>query len=173
MRQFQHNNLNQFRPRYPTRAGYTYIELIWTMLIIGIVSAGAVSRWGVSVQRYRADAAARRIAQDIQLTQASARKSGTNQTIAFDPDAEAYRVSGQLNLERRTGTYGVILTEEPYECVITSAAFNSNGTSDAEDQSLVFDRFGRPDSGGSVVINAGGFSRTITVNAVTGQVTLP
>jgi type II secretory pathway pseudopilin PulG len=173
MLRFNINIEDQHRSSHSTRPGYTYIELIWTMLIIGIVSAGAVSRWGVSVQRYRADAAARRIAQDIQLTQASARKSGTNQMIIFDLVAEAYRVSGQLSLERRSGTYGVNLTDDPYDSVITSAVFNNNGTSDSEDQTLVFDRFGIPDSGGSVVVNAGGISRTITVNAFTGQVTLP
>lgn len=47
---------------------------------------------------------------------------------------------------------------------ITNADFGAGG------DSVVFDRYGRPDNGGTVVVRIGGEQRTITVNAVTGQV---
>ncbi len=49
--------------------------------------------------------------------------------------------------------------------------FNSNGSTDAEDLVLVFDRFGVPDSGGTVTLHCGGFQKLVIVAAATGHVT--
>ncbi len=58
--------------------------------------------------------------------------------------------------------YEVLLSEEPYRTSIVSADFGG-------DLDIIFDVFGVPDSGGSVVISVGNRVRNVTVQAVTGR----
>ena len=61
--------------------------------------------------------------------------------------------------------YGVSLAEEPYGATFVSIDFSAQGKSDE----IIFDVFGGPDGGGSVVISVGSRVRTITVDADTGK----
>ena len=58
--------------------------------------------------------------------------------------------------------YEVPLSEEPYKAGIASADFGG-------DLEIVFNGWGSPDSGGSVVIQVGNYMRTIIVEPSTGQ----
>ena len=58
------------------------------------------------------------------------------------------------------------LSEDPYGASMVSADFGG-------DADIIFDVFGVPDSGGSVVIQVGNHVRTVTVDAVTGRATTP
>jgi hypothetical protein len=52
--------------------------------------------------------------------------------------------------------------DEPYRARIVSASFGGDAT-------LVYDGFGKPDSGGQVVIAVGAYQKTIQVDSGTGQ----
>ncbi len=55
--------------------GFTLVELIVVLGIMAIVSMVALPRYTGAMARYRADAAARRIAADLTLAQAEARQA--------------------------------------------------------------------------------------------------
>ena len=69
------------------------------------------------------------------------------------------------DIDRPSLTYTVKLAETPYSARITSASFGG-------DSDLVFNGFGIPDSGGTVVIRVGSYTKTITTEANTGKVTI-
>ena len=62
-------------------------------------------------------------------------------------------------------TYTWDITKPPYEVTITQFDF-------AGQPVLTFNGFGVPANGGSVVLQSGSHSKTITVNGATGEVTI-
>ena len=75
------------------------------------------------------------------------------------------------NYLHRVATYdmtvvAVDLKADPYAATIVSASFGGQPT-------LTFDMYGGVSSGGSVVVQAGGTQKTITVDANTGKASAP
>ena len=130
--------------------------------IMAILAAVAIPRMAETVSRYRLEAAKTRILNDLALAQRRARVTGTSRTVRFLPAQEAYRLPEEAHLDNPSGVYRVQLWREPYEVDLVSADFDG-------DADLVFDGFGLPDSGGTVVIERGGYTATITVDANSGK----
>jgi len=148
--------------RPDTGRGFSLIELIVVVIIIGICASIAVPRVANSIAHHRADAAATRIVRDLALAQARARSSSAGQTLTFDVAASSYELAGMQDINRSTESYVVSLAKDPYQATILLADFDG----DAE---IVFDGYGVPDSGGAVVIQGGGYRRTIILDPDTGQ----
>ena len=72
------------------RHGLTMIELIVVVLLIGIITAVAAPRFADAVVRYRADAAAKRVAADLEFARRIAKTSGKSQTVTFSLIANGY-----------------------------------------------------------------------------------
>src|SRR5262249_24728785 len=121
--------------------------------------AVALPSWASILSKYRADSAARRLAADIARTQAVAYSTSATQTLTLNVTQSSYQITGLSGLDRRSSTYAVDLTAEPYRCKIASASFG--GTAQ-----LSFNGYGQPTVvGGSVVVACGSQQRTITVDA--------
>ena len=103
----------------------------------------------------RGKAAARRIAADLAYVRRQARFTSSSKAIAFDIATHQY--SGSIE--------AVALGEDPYGATILSVDFGG----DAE---IVFDGFGNPDSGGTVLIQVGTRQKTIAVDGDSGRVTV-
>ncbi len=73
-----------------------------------------------------------------------------------------YRRVGMADPDRPAAEYKVALSEEPYNATIVSADFGG----DAE---IIFDGWGVPDSGGSVLVQVGSHQKTIDVDPDTGR----
>lgn len=134
--------------------------------IIGMLAVVAVPRYGRAIARQRVDAAARRIAVDLALARRQARMTGAGQEVRFDINSNGYRLIELSDMDRSNREYAVPLGEEPYLATLTSADFAGSGT-------VTFDGYGVPDSGGQVVVQVGEYEKTITLNAETGQATVP
>jgi len=156
------------RPKPAARTAFSLLELVVVVVIIGIVSAIAVPRYANALAHHRVDAAARRIVVDLSLAQRQARISSTSQAVEFEVGVgeSAYRLSGMPHLDRSGEEYAVLLYQEPYHATIVSADFGGN-------KEIVFDGFGVPDSGGVVIVQVGNYQKTITVDAETGQASVP
>jgi prepilin-type N-terminal cleavage/methylation domain-containing protein len=142
--------------------GFTVIELVVVMMILSIVACIALPKMASATARYRAEAAAKRVAVDLTLAQRHAKVAGVNQKVTFDPVLESY-VLGDLPAPVHPELeYQVFLADEPYDAAVASADFGG----DAE---IIFDIYGRPDSGGSVVVQVGNHLRTISVDPDTGE----
>jgi prepilin-type N-terminal cleavage/methylation domain-containing protein len=150
---------------FPARRGYSLFEVIIVMMIIAIIARIAIPRYGASVAKYRADAAARRITGDLQLAQATARMIGKSCNVSFSSAADSYTITNVAGLDNSAGTYTVLLARAPYCANVSTVSFNLSA------QSFNYDAYGNSDASGSVILTVGGESRTISLYSPTGQVT--
>ena len=154
------------RPSKQRQAGFSLVELVLVALIISVVAAIAVPRYANALARYRADAAARRVAADLQLARAEARSAGAARTLTFDVAAGALTINDVRPLNRGPGTtYRVLFGDEPYRAVLVTPDFGG-------DPAVTFDGYGNPDSGGSVWVRSGNSQRRVALSATTGLPTV-
>lgn len=146
------------------RNAFTVVEIMLAVLIVGILTAGAAPRISLALRTARLDNACRRIKADLDWARQTALSKSSAVVVQFVPAAGSYSIVGAKNLDRSTPGYTVSLTDAPLKCTINSAALGG-------DANIVFDQYGQPDSGGTIVVGAGGSVRTVTIDAATGRVT--
>ncbi len=154
------------RRRWPVSyRGFSLLEVLLVLAIMGIAAAVAVPRYSRAGARYRADLAARRVAADLRLAQSQAKAASSARTVAFSVATEQYQLIGISSPDGVLGDYTVSLSAEPYEADLTSANFNGSSQ-------VIFNGWGLPNNGGTVVISVGGQQRTVTVDRVTGKMSI-
>ena len=145
---------------------FTLIELVVVLFIVGLLAAVAVPRFAGSAVRQRVDAAARRVAADLNLARRHAYQASTSQTVGFDVLADSYKLAGMPDPDRPAVDYEVDLNDEPYQAELLSANFSGNAK-------VIFDAYGMPDFGGTIVVAVGDRKRTVNVDPDTGEAYLP
>lgn len=145
--------------------GFTLVELVVVIAIVGVMAAIAIPRVASSLNRRRLDAAATRIASDIQLAQRHARQSSASQDVTFDVAGNSYQLTGLRDADRVTERYTVELSQAPYEVTISAADFDGSNV-------LTFDGYGVPSSGGHVTLLLGADFRNVMIAADTGEVSV-
>ena len=162
--------------------GFNLFELVLVVAIVAVMAAIATPRFGAAHARYRVDLAARRIAADLAYAQTIARQTSSIQLIEFMAANDRYVLLGVNDLESPGNDYTVVLSDEPYRADIVSVSFeNKNGY--IANRRIRFNMWGRPASGnpleghpfaplvdGSIVIQGGTETRTITIAPLTGKV---
>ena len=146
--------------------GHSLIEISCVVSVLGIVAAIAAPRYANSLAHYRVDAAANRVAADLALIRTTAKYTSSSLTVNFNTTTGSYSAAGMKSpMGGSSPNYTVSLTAEPYLLsAITSAGFGSTTLT----TSLTFDRYSTPSAGGAVVVGAGGYYKTITVDPNTG-----
>ena len=147
-------------------AGFTLIELTIVILIVAILASASAPRFSAAIHRQRAEAAAQRIRADLLRLQSHAIASSTNQVASFSEVSNTYTMSGVESLNRPDQTYYVDLGSAPYHASILSVSLGM-------DSEIEFDRFGKPDSGGTISVVCGGTQQFITIENDSGEVTIP
>lgn len=135
------------------------------MVILAAVGAMAVPRMQNSIQRTRVESAAVRLTNDLEHSRSLARTSGAAQRIVFSVvgstsfytllDAESLRVSSD--------PFTVELSGEPYHVSIDTVDFGGDST-------IVFSGYGLPDTGGELLLSAGGHQATVVVEHPSGRI---
>ena len=151
----------------PLCGGFSLVELVMVVVIIAILAAMAVPRFADSLAHRRVEAAARRIAADLALAQRRARATSASQTVTFNTGEHTYGIEGARDLDHPGDVYEVSLLDDPYGVVITAIDFGADTP-----RKIVFDGYGVPDSGGTIVVEAGGNQETVTVDPDTGRATV-
>jgi type II secretory pathway pseudopilin PulG len=141
------------------RSGYSFVEIVVMVLVLGILAAVAAPKYSRALAIQRADAAARRMAADLRMARQYARTASQPQTVAFDATADSYAASSMPDPDRPGQTYAVSLSASQYFGDILSPDFGGAAT-------IQFDVFGRPNSSGSVKVRSGGRECTVTVDSV-------
>lgn len=155
MRRPQHNNLDR-------TGGFTLVEAILVMFIIGVLSSIAFPRYAEFVSNQQLEAAARKVMGDLAYVQREARQSSSSRTITFDVAQSQYTLSGVAHPDHPSQTYVVRLDDEPFRTRIVSASFGG-------DANLTYNGYGTPDSSGSLVIAVGSRQTTISVDTGMGK----
>lgn len=142
------------------------IDVVLTVLIIGVLAAAAAPRYANSLHQMRVQAAAERIKADLGYVRQSAISESGALTVSFVPATESYSVAGLAHINHPGQTFAVDLTLSPYNAQLVSAALGG-------DADIQFDRFGKPDSGGTITVASGGFQQTVTIDADSGKASIP
>lgn len=140
-----------------TRRGFSIIELITVLVVVGVVAAITIPAYGGAIARYRLSQAKARLMSDIELARATAQGESRDKTIVFDPSANSYVIADVAPLSMIAPTVldagsvqiRVELDEEPYS-VDLSAVLLTGGS-----MSVTFDAYGRANRTGVVRIEAG------------------
>jgi type II secretion system protein H len=161
-------------------SGFTLLELLVVVLIMAII-AGMVVPMVSSSQDADCAAAARALVSDLELAQSTAIARQANVALVFSADLQSYKVAlaDSQNLDNYASVAPLPSPSQPtrgYE--VRPAAdlglrrFAVQSADFGGDPYVVFDSFGSPEFGGTVVLKAGDATLTVTVEAVTGAVTV-
>ena len=160
------------------RNGYTLIEVVIVLLVFGIMAAAAAPRYLEATARFRADAAARRIAADLNYLRERAmlRGAATEQILKIDAATEQYKMSSVQDIDHPANSYLVDLSKSAYPVDVVSATFTDTEGA-TSDNMILYDLHGLPRVGspsvallsGEIVVASGSQTRTIIVDPVTGR----
>lgn len=95
---------------------------------------------------------------------------GKNVSVIFDTGTHSYNMPNVASLDRNQQPYQVNLAGAPFYATFDSVSFPGGAGGDTQ---IEFDYYGNPDSGGSVVVRCGGATKTVLLNATTGEATIP
>jgi type II secretion system protein H len=157
--------------RAAPRLAFTLIEMVIVLLVIGILAAVAAPKLSNSIRQQSVNAAAKKIAADLELARRTAKSSGASIAVQFDVAMNQYTLLTVKDINHPVIQNVTQLSKTGYAATLTSAAFNGTNSK------LTFDLYGQPFAGsplapltaGSVVIKAGNVQRTIAVNPTTGK----
>jgi type IV fimbrial biogenesis protein FimT len=165
--------------RYRLRRGFTLVEVIIVVVIISIAAMMAVPMFS-SAGSMQISSAANIIAADLEYAKSMAITRGQNYSVVFDVTAESYKIvdqSGNVvsHPVKKGFDYVVDFKNEGRlnRVNISSVQFDPGASN-----TITFDYFGSPYSvtgpldSGNITISADGATTTITVEPVTGYITI-
>lgn len=154
-----------------SRNGFTVIEILILAVLLTIVALTAVPMMS-SAGSIQLRAASNMIAADLEYAKSMAISRGQNYSVVFDQNSESYQIEDQNN--------NVIPhpVKQGFNYIVD---FQSNsrlsrvditGANFGAANSVTFDSLGSPDNGGNVTLQASGTTVTVTVEPVTGYISI-
>ena len=143
--------------------GFSLIELIVVIVLIGIFTAMALTRTDTGLTTIREKIAIDQITNDIDLARSMAFARNETITMIFNEDQDSYGVyngSGIIKDFPNSDNEGVISLDNSYLRNVDIKNVSFGGSS-----SLQFQPLGDPLSGGTIELN----TKLITIEAVTGK----
>ena len=156
------------------RRGYTYAELVVVLLLISVLTSVTVPIYSNGLEGYRADAAALRIAADLERARRNAKFTGVSREVDFDVGNNRYDVLGLPDPDDPTAAlYRIVLDDTPSPATLVSAVLTSAAA--GTDSKIKFDMYCHPTvsndplASGTIVVQSGSQQRTVVVDPVTGE----
>lgn len=154
-----------------SRSGFTLIEILILAVLLGIVALTAVPMLS-SAGTIQLRAAANMIAADLEYAKSMAISRGQNYSVRFDQNSESYQIEDQSNNViphpvKKGFNYIVDFQNDGRLNRVDITGVNFGATND-----VAFDSLGSPDSGGTVTLQASGATVTVTVEPITGYISI-
>jgi Tfp pilus assembly protein FimT len=146
-----------------SRRGFTLVDVSVTVLLIGIMSAVAAPQFGSMMLEYRVEAAARKIAGDLNYAARSARNRAEPITATFQQGTQNYSIDVLQDPNHPTVAWTIALSDSGFENCIVS------GLSLGGDSEITFDIYGRPDASGTVTVSSGSTTQLVSIDQATGK----
>lgn len=151
--------------------GFTIVEVVIVVVIIAIAALVAVPMMS-SAAGLQIRSAANMIAADLEYARSMAISRGQNYSVEFDTSTERYRIKDQAgnvisHPVKKGFNYEIDFQNDSRLNRVDIVTVDFNMTS-----SVQFECLGSPDNGGTVIIQAGGATKTITVEPVTGFISI-
>ena len=130
--------------------GFTLIELIIVIILLGIIGAIASTRLTDISSNMRVSSAINQIISDIELTKELALAKSSNMTITFDINLEEYtiRENGSLVIDYPGSENGVIKLTDGIFSSTDLTSVNLNGSN-----IINFDKWGNVLNSGTILLN--------------------
>ena len=151
--------------------GFTLIEVMIVLVILGIIAAIAVPMY-TSAASVQLSVAADMIASDLEYAKSMAISTGKTYQVVFDTAAESYSIKdnagNKIDHPVHIGIkYDVSFASDSRlnKVDIVSTTFGASAT-------IKFDYLGSPDNGGTVLLRAEGNPMTVIIESVTGYITI-
>ena len=164
--------LQRARARRSTRAraserrpGFSILELVVVLLVMGIVAAAATPSFYASLRHHELETAARRLALDLEQARHAARVKSQAESLTFTSATTYALSSGVASLKSPGQTYSVDLAATPYD--LDSVTVNLGGPT-----TIAFDGYGNASVGGTIVLALGNQTRTVTLNSTNGRISV-
>ncbi len=161
--------------------GFTLIEVIVVVVILAIVALMAVPMFG-SAADIQLKAAANMIAADLEYAKSMAISRQRSYSVVFNSTDESYKVCDKDGVviphPINPGDLAIAFPSDSRlnQVVIASAVFNPGN-----EETITFDYLGSPYSGsppgtplisGTITLQADSFTMTVTIEPITGYVTI-
>jgi prepilin-type N-terminal cleavage/methylation domain-containing protein len=151
--------------------GFTLIEIVIMVVIIAIAALAAIPMMS-SAASMQIRSAANMITADLEYAKSMAISRGQDFSVVFDKSTDSYKIEDQdsnvIPHPVKKGFDYVIDFQNDgrlNKVDITNVDFNATSK-------IIFDCLGSPDNGGSISLEAGGTIVTITVEPVTGFISI-
>jgi Tfp pilus assembly protein FimT len=178
-------------PVHQRRSGFTLVDLLITISLVSVMAAIGIPVIYPALVDYRMKSAIEEVQGAVDYCRSKAMITGNRTRVTFDTAAETLLLEEErlgLNLvtDARTSiaeteietltfqtlghplnrgeNYQVQLSGETWEGIVELQSADFGGSS-----VVVFDKLGRPSSGGQVVLLAEGVSVTLTLDATSGR----
>jgi prepilin-type N-terminal cleavage/methylation domain-containing protein len=146
------------------RRGWSLIELVVVVTILGIVASLASLKFLDSLGFRRVQSAAERLMHDINATQKQARLCGTTTSIDFDAVNHVYALHGVQNMDRPSLTDQIVSLRDD----LLSTYFEQIELDDHAN-SISYNSYGVPDRGGTIIMRSGNWTRQILIDEKSGK----
>ena len=148
------------------RRAFTMLELVVVLMIASILGAAALPTFFRTLEQQRLESAARRVKQDLEQLRQTARTLSKGESLTFT-SATAYTLSSDVQgLDRKSQAYAVDLAAAPYKVANVSTTGLGNPAT------VSFNGYGSTTSSGTIVLQQGTYSRTVTLDPSTGLATI-